>query len=169
MRSSRRTALVSGGRYRRTENTSGFRRPGIEGRPSPDRWLGGQTRSTDCTGSFRSRCIGYILAWVASCQSCEIERVVKDSTRGRLMRGRVLPFYFARCGPHASGVGVVILARCYNQRRGMPTISTFYGILIRMFFNDHAPPHFRPGIGSSKPRLRSVLWKSSRASYRAGL
>ncbi len=25
----------------------------------------------------------------------------------------------------------------------MPTISVFYGILIRMFFNDHAPPHFR--------------------------
>ena len=24
----------------------------------------------------------------------------------------------------------------------MPTISTFYGIFIRMFFNDHAPPHF---------------------------
>ena len=24
----------------------------------------------------------------------------------------------------------------------MPTISTFYGILIRMFFNDHPPPHF---------------------------
>jgi hypothetical protein len=24
----------------------------------------------------------------------------------------------------------------------MPTISAFYGILIRMFFNDHAPPHF---------------------------
>ncbi len=24
----------------------------------------------------------------------------------------------------------------------MPTISSFYGILIRMFFNDHAPPHF---------------------------
>ena len=24
----------------------------------------------------------------------------------------------------------------------MPTISTFYGIIIRMFFNDHAPPHF---------------------------
>jgi hypothetical protein len=24
----------------------------------------------------------------------------------------------------------------------MPTISTFYGILIRMFFNDHSPPHF---------------------------
>jgi len=24
----------------------------------------------------------------------------------------------------------------------MPTISAFYGILIKMFFNDHAPPHF---------------------------
>lgn len=24
----------------------------------------------------------------------------------------------------------------------MPTISTFYGILIRMFFDDHDPPHF---------------------------
>ena len=25
----------------------------------------------------------------------------------------------------------------------MPTISTFYGMLIQMFWNDHAPPHFR--------------------------
>lgn len=24
----------------------------------------------------------------------------------------------------------------------MPTISTFYGILIQIFWNDHAPPHF---------------------------
>ena len=24
----------------------------------------------------------------------------------------------------------------------MPTISTFYGILIQMFWHDHAPPHF---------------------------
>ena len=24
----------------------------------------------------------------------------------------------------------------------MPTISAFYGILIKMFFDDHAPPHF---------------------------
>jgi hypothetical protein len=24
----------------------------------------------------------------------------------------------------------------------VPTISTFFGILIRMYFNDHAPPHF---------------------------
>jgi Domain of unknown function (DUF4160) len=24
----------------------------------------------------------------------------------------------------------------------MPTISFFYGLVIRMYFNDHAPPHF---------------------------
>jgi hypothetical protein len=24
----------------------------------------------------------------------------------------------------------------------MPTISAFYGIVIQMFFRDHAPPHF---------------------------
>ncbi len=24
----------------------------------------------------------------------------------------------------------------------MPTLSTFYGTLIRMFYNDHPPPHF---------------------------
>ena len=24
----------------------------------------------------------------------------------------------------------------------MPTISAFFGILIRMYFNDHVPPHF---------------------------
>ena len=29
----------------------------------------------------------------------------------------------------------------------MPTISAFYGILIRMFFNDHAPPHFHARYG----------------------
>jgi hypothetical protein len=29
-----------------------------------------------------------------------------------------------------------------SKQKPMPTISSFYGILIRMFFNDHAPPHF---------------------------
>jgi hypothetical protein len=29
----------------------------------------------------------------------------------------------------------------------MPTISTFYGILIRMYYNDHAPPHFHARYG----------------------
>jgi hypothetical protein len=29
----------------------------------------------------------------------------------------------------------------------MPTISQFYGIAIRMFYNDHAPPHFHAVYG----------------------
>jgi hypothetical protein len=29
----------------------------------------------------------------------------------------------------------------------MPTISSFYGILIRMFYNDHEPPHFHALYG----------------------
>ena len=29
----------------------------------------------------------------------------------------------------------------------MPTISAFYGLVIRMFFNDHAPPHFHARYG----------------------
>jgi len=33
------------------------------------------------------------------------------------------------------------------DHRPMPTISAFYGILIRMFFNDHPPPHFHARYG----------------------
>ena len=29
----------------------------------------------------------------------------------------------------------------------MPTISMFYGIIIKMFFDDHAPPHFHAEYG----------------------
>jgi len=29
----------------------------------------------------------------------------------------------------------------------MPTICSFYGIAIRRFFNDHAPPHFNARYG----------------------
>jgi hypothetical protein len=29
----------------------------------------------------------------------------------------------------------------------VPTLSAFYGILIRMFFNDHPPPHFHARYG----------------------
>lgn len=32
----------------------------------------------------------------------------------------------------------------------MPTISSFYGIFIRMFFNDHVPPHFHVEYGEFK-------------------
>jgi hypothetical protein len=35
----------------------------------------------------------------------------------------------------------------------MPTISAFYGILIRMFFNDHPPPHFHALYGDFQATL----------------
>lgn len=35
----------------------------------------------------------------------------------------------------------------------MPTISMFYGIIIRMFFNDHLPPHFHAEYGEFKAKI----------------
>lgn len=35
----------------------------------------------------------------------------------------------------------------------VPTISSFYGIIIRMFFNDHAPPHFHAQYGSHQAEM----------------
>ena len=35
----------------------------------------------------------------------------------------------------------------------MPTISWFYGIAIRMFFNDHAPPHFHAFYGRHEAKV----------------
>ena len=35
----------------------------------------------------------------------------------------------------------------------MPTISTFYGIIIRMFFDDHAPPHFHAQYAEFKASI----------------
>lgn len=32
----------------------------------------------------------------------------------------------------------------------MPTISTFYGIMVQMFFNDHQPAHFHVKYGDHK-------------------
>ena len=35
----------------------------------------------------------------------------------------------------------------------MPTISVFYGIVIRMFFADHAPPHFHAVYGEHSAEI----------------
>lgn len=32
----------------------------------------------------------------------------------------------------------------------MPELSRFYGIVVRMFFNDHGPPHFHAYYGSDE-------------------
>lgn len=36
----------------------------------------------------------------------------------------------------------------------MPTISMFYGILIQMFWDEHAPPHFHATYGEFKATVR---------------
>lgn len=35
----------------------------------------------------------------------------------------------------------------------MPEISRFFGIIITMYYNDHAPPHFHVRYGSQKAIL----------------
>ncbi len=35
----------------------------------------------------------------------------------------------------------------------MPTISQFYGIAIRMYFDDHPPPHFHVYYGSDAAKI----------------
>ena len=35
----------------------------------------------------------------------------------------------------------------------MPTISAFFGIVIRMYYDDHAPPHFLAHYAEHPPRL----------------
>jgi len=32
----------------------------------------------------------------------------------------------------------------------MPAISRFFGIIIKMYYNDHAPPHFHAEYGGSE-------------------
>lgn len=43
----------------------------------------------------------------------------------------------------------------------MPTISMFYGILIQMYWDEHAPPHFHATYGEFKAtvdiRIRNPL------------
>jgi hypothetical protein len=35
----------------------------------------------------------------------------------------------------------------------MPTISSFYGIIIRMFFDDHIPSHFHVAYGEFNAKI----------------
>ena len=35
----------------------------------------------------------------------------------------------------------------------MPEISRFYGIVIRMFYDDHSPPHFHAEYGGRKAEV----------------
>jgi Domain of unknown function (DUF4160) len=49
----------------------------------------------------------------------------------------------------------------------MPTISLFYGILIRMYYNDHAPPHFHARYGEFEAAI-DIGTRSVREGYLPG-
>lgn len=51
----------------------------------------------------------------------------------------------------------------------MPTLSTFYGIAIRMYFRDHVPPHFRALYGDDEALIdiRSLRVLAGRLPLRA--
>ena len=38
----------------------------------------------------------------------------------------------------------------HGMRQPVPEISRFFGIVIKMFFDDHNPPHFHAEYGESK-------------------
>jgi hypothetical protein len=38
----------------------------------------------------------------------------------------------------------------------MPELSRFYGIVVRMFFNDHNPPYFHSYYGSDEALFANV-------------
>ena len=56
------------------------------------------------------------------------------------------------------GAGKVALIHCQTgdsvPNRPMPTISTFYGLVILMFWDDHNPPHFHVRYGGDQAVVR---------------
>ena len=40
-----------------------------------------------------------------------------------------------------------MLVRPNNEKSAMPEIARFYGIIIKLFFGDHPPPHFHAVYG----------------------
>lgn len=46
----------------------------------------------------------------------------------------------------------------------MPTISIFYGIVIQMYYNDHAPPHFHALYGEYDASIDIASLKIIRGS-----
>ena len=46
----------------------------------------------------------------------------------------------------------------------MPTISSFYGILIQMYWNEHQPPHFHALYGEHRAVIELATLKVVRGS-----
>src|SRR5438552_3976333 len=41
-----------------------------------------------------------------------------------------------------------------QEEFGVPEISRFYGIVVRMYYRDHPPPHFHAAYGSDEVAVR---------------
>ncbi len=54
--------------------------------------------------------------------------------------------------PHGANEGLVR----HWFSKAMPTGSSFYGIVIRMFVNDHPPPHFHARYGEYHVRVSII-------------
>lgn len=46
----------------------------------------------------------------------------------------------------------------------MPTISMFYGVAIRMYWADHAPPHFHAQYGAEEAVIEIKTLRMTRGS-----
>jgi hypothetical protein len=51
----------------------------------------------------------------------------------------------------------------------MPTISEFFGILIRMYWDDHPPPHFHALYGKHEAQYNIATLDTSTECCRAAL
>ncbi len=49
----------------------------------------------------------------------------------------------------------------------MPSVSSFFGIVIRMYYNDHGSPHFHAEYGDAEAVYEIATWKSSGVACRA--
>lgn len=61
--------------------------------------------------------------------------------------------YATHSGVHNAQHEAIFLVTPPGYRQGMPRISTFYGIVIAMFWDDHPPPHFHVQYGEHQATI----------------
>lgn len=61
---------------------------------------------------------------------------------GKLDNRRISSVKSESCTLHMIYGGILLTYKSKFECKGMPEISRFYGIIIKMYFNAHNPPHF---------------------------
>jgi hypothetical protein len=49
---------------------------------------------------------------------------------------------------------VAVIVQLANLEAPLPELSRFFGIIIAMYYNDHAPPHFHAKYGDDQATIR---------------